>query len=145
MPKEKSKTAPVIRRTFASSRLAPGKIWKVYIQAFHPEGGMKFIHSVIEQPGAGVRPAGTNRIPKEAGKELSGYIFLNTAGTAGLEFASLVLTIHIQDGNGNFSNSVSLPLSFNPLAQPEDPPPGVFQDKDLGPILIPLSSGSPSP
>ncbi len=145
MGEEKSKAAPVINRTFASRKLAPGETWKVYIHAHHPEGGMKFIHSVVEQPGAGVRPAGVNRIPKEAQKELSGYLYLKTAGTAGLEFASLVLTIQIQDRHGNFSNSVSLSLSFNPLAQPAEPPPGVFQDKELGPILIPLSPGFPSP
>jgi hypothetical protein len=59
-----------------------------------------------------------------------------------MNFGNLVLTVQIQDQAGNFSEPLSFSLSFNPRAHQEEAPPGLFQDKELGPIMIPLTSGS---
>jgi hypothetical protein len=62
---------------------------------------------------------------------------------AGSNFGNLVLKIQIRDQAGNFSEPVSFSLSFNPRAHQEEAPPGLFQDRELGPIMITLTSGSP--
>jgi hypothetical protein len=133
---------PVITQSFASPRLQPGKTWKIYLNATDAEGGMRFIVATIFQPGVGEYSASFTRIPQGEKKNLSGYVYLNTIGPGGtdefLDFTSITLTLDIQDDAGNFSNSVVFTVSFNDLYTQESPPPGVFKDKDLGPILISL-------
>ena len=103
---------------------------------------MKAVYSVIDQPGMGTHPVSITRIREDQQRELSGYFYLTTAGMAGSNFGNLVLEIQIRDQGGNFSEPVSFSLSFNPRAHQEEPPPGLFPDKKLGPIMITLTSGS---
>ncbi len=42
----------------------------------------------------------------------------------------------IQDRTGQYSDRVKFPLSLNNFYQQEPPPPEIFKDADLGPILI---------
>ena len=137
------KGVPIITRSFASPQVSPGDIWRVYLSASDPDGDMKAVYCVIDQPGMGTYPVSITRIPEDQQRELSGYLYLTTAGMAGLNFGSLVLKIQIRDQAGNFSEPVSFSLSFNPRAHQEEAPPGLFQDKELGPIMITLTSGSP--
>ena len=132
------KGVPVITQSFASSQVCPGETWKVYLKASDPGGDMKTLYCVIDQPGRGMYPVGHTRIPEDQQRELSGYLYLNTAGVAGPDFASIVLRVEIQDGAGNFSEPVSFPLDFNARALQEPPPPDAFEEKDLGPIMIQL-------
>jgi len=69
---------PVITQSFASNEIRPGETWKVYLNAHDPDGDMKQIVCVIEQPGVGVYPAAYTRIKADNRKELSGYIYLTT-------------------------------------------------------------------
>ena len=139
---ENKKGVPLISRSFAPSQIPLGKTWRVYLQAFDLEGDMKAIYCIAEQPGIGTRPVSITRIPEDQQRELSGYLYLNTAGATDSNFAALSLTVQIQDQAGNFSEPVSFSLSFNPRALQEEAPPGVFQDRELGPIMITLNSGS---
>ena len=136
---------PVITHSFASKQIWPGETWKVYLNAFDPEGEMEAIYCIIDQPGAGSYPASRTRVPKEQKKELSGYLYLNTAGGFGLTYATLVLRVQIQDRAGNVSEPVPFSLAFNPRARQENPPPGVFRDRELGPIMINLGSAGSGP
>lgn len=139
----KKKGVPIITRSFASPQVSPGDIWRVYLSASDPDGDMKAVYCIIDQPGMGTYPVSITRIREDQQRELSGYFYLTTAGMAGLNFGNLVLKIQIRDQAGNFSEPVSFSLSFNPRAHQEEPPPGLFQDKELGPIMITLTSGSP--
>lgn len=130
------KSVPVISESFASKQIKPGDTWKVYLKATDPDGDMKNIVCIIDQAGKGVYPVSYTRIREENGKELSGYIYLYTAGIQGLNYVPLTLTVQIEDKAGHFSQPVSFPLFLNNKAIQEKPPAGVFQEKDLGPILI---------
>lgn len=136
------KSVPVITEHFAAKELRPGDTWKIYLKASDPDGDMKYIVAMVDQKGIGAYSASHTRIPAGNEKELSGYVYLNTmsgAGYTSLVFYDLSLTIQIQDKAGHYSQPVVFSLTFQPrTAVQESPPPGVFQDQDLGPILISL-------
>ena len=138
------KTPPTIMAYFAASELRGGDTWKIYLNAFDPDGDMKYIVASIDQAGMGAYSASYTRIAKGRGKEFSGYVFLNTmAGAAYTStiFYNLRLTVQIQDRAGNYSQPVALPLSFEYRAGAQAlPPPGKFEEKDLGPIMISLKT-----
>jgi len=141
--KEKTygKEAPVITETFASKQMRPGDTWKVYLKASDPGGDMHKIVAVVNQPGLGPYPASYTKIQEGNGKELSGYIYLNTSGPYGSEwqnFLSFLVTVQIQDRAGHSSEPVSFPLSFQSRYTQEPPPPGKFKEQDLGPIMVVL-------
>jgi len=136
---------PVITHSFAPKESWPGATWKVYLNAFDSDDDMQAIYCILDQAGAGSYPASVTRIPKDQQRKLSGYLYLNTAGVAGLNYANLILKVQIQNRPGRLSEPVSFLLSFNPRAREENPPPGVFQEKELGPIMVSPPSFSSGP
>ena len=138
------KGSPVIAQSFASKELRAGEVWKVYLKASDPKGKMKYIFATISQPGVGVYPVSITRIKGENQREFSGYIYLNTAPDPSTSFFNLTLTlsINIQSKGGVFSQPVFFPLSFSAQPVQEKPPEGVFQDQNLGPIMIDLRTAS---
>ena len=134
------KGVPVITQSFASNEIRPGDTWLVYLNAHDPDGDMKQIVCEIEQPGVGVYPVSYTRIKEENRKELSGYIYLTTlhVNYFSFNFINLTLRVEIQDRAGHYSAPVFFPLSFNALYRQEPPPQNVFQEHDLGPIMIQL-------
>ncbi len=135
------KSSPVIAQSFAARELRLGDTWKVYLKAFDPDGDMNYVVATIDQPGrgAGGYPVSYLRI-KNGGKELSGYVYLNTNSTVqrGLEYTNITLSVSIRDKAGHDSNTVAFPLHFHRLARQEAPPAGVFAEQALGPIMIEL-------
>ena len=132
---------PVIIQSFASKEVSPGDTWKVYLKASEPDGDMRYIVSSLYQPGWTISPVSRTRIREENGKELDGYIYLNTLVPGGYEFlnfSSLNLTVQVRDKVGHFSQPVEFPLSFNPRAVQDQPPSGVFKDQTLGPVMTTL-------
>jgi hypothetical protein len=151
--KEKTygKEAPVIGETFASKQLNPGDTWKIYLKASDPGGDMYRIMAVVNQPGFGPYPISITKIPIGNGKDLSGYIYLNTEGPNGVgwqNFLSLSVTVQIEDRAGHFSEPVTFPVSLQSRYTQEPPPPGQFKEQSLGPILVvlqdPASGGESS-
>jgi hypothetical protein len=132
------KGIPVITQSFASKEIRPGDTWLVYLNAHDPDGDMKQIVCEIEQPGVGVYPVSYTRIKEENRKELSGYIYLTTFHVSyfSFNFINLTLRVQIQDMAGHYSAPVFFPLGFNALYRQEPPPPKVFKEQDLGPIMI---------
>ena len=134
------KGVPVIVQSFASKELRAGNVWKIYLKASDPEGKMRYIFATITQPGVGIYPVSITRINGENQKELSGYIYLNTAPALPTEFFNLTLTlaVNIQGKGGVFSQPVVFPLSFSSQPVREAPPDGVFREQNLGSIMINL-------
>ncbi len=133
------KTVPVINQSFASTQVWPGETWKVYLNASDPNGEMKNIFAVVEQPGLGPYPLRIIRIKKENQKDMSGYVYLVTSTPYySLNFTNLTLTIWVQDQSGNFSAPVTLPLSINSRYTQEAAPSGVYKEQDLGPVMVSL-------
>jgi hypothetical protein len=136
------KNPPVIEQSFASDQLRPGEQWKIYIRASDPDGDMETIIAVVDQVGIGSYPVSITRIKGETGKELSGYVFLNTRGYDFLDNQKLSVSIQIRDKAGHSSQSVThsvVPLSGQTQ---KSPPVGVFKETDLGPIMVVLRSTS---
>ncbi len=131
---------PVIMESFAAKEIRSGDTWKIYLKASDPAGKMKYIYATIDQAGGFAYPLSRTRIKSQNIKELSGYIYLPTPspGQFDMNFQTLTLTVQIGDGSGNFSNPAVFPLTFQGRANQEAPPPGVFKEEDLGPIMIEL-------
>jgi len=136
---------PVITRSFASREICPGDTWKIYIHAADPGGDMKTIICAVSQAGRGSYPVSYLKVPEGQGGELSGFIYLNTGAGQSLPFIHLTLQVEIQDRAGNLSRPVFFVLAFNPRAEQETPPPGLFQDQEIGPIMVflDLQTGGP--
>ena len=140
MAAQGGENVPVIINAFASKEVRQGETWKVFLQAEDADGDMNRIRCTLEQPGIGVQPVSLIKIREDRRRNLSGYIFLNTGSASGFPYASCRLTVQIQDQKGNVSNSISFPLTLNPRAVQQNPPPGIFQNEDLGPVQIPFPS-----
>jgi hypothetical protein len=133
------KGVPVITQSFASKEIWPGDTWKVYLNVSDPDGGIKNIFAVVDQAGVGPYPLSTIRMKGEYQKELSGYIYLITSTPAtSLGFVPLKLTVQVQNRAGHFSEAVTFNLFMHGRATQEAPPPGVFKEQALGPIMITL-------
>ncbi len=137
---KKRKSAPVITQSFASPEIRPGDTWKVYLKASDPKGEMKNLYASVSQYGIGPYPLSITRIKETDSKDLNGYFYLNTGNDPGMNFKNLILTINIQDEAGQFSAPAVFPLAFNERSVQQTPPPGVFQERDLGPIMVTLRS-----
>ena len=133
---------PVIIQSFASPEIRPLDTWKVYVKASDPDGGMKNLYASVFQYGVGTYPISITRIKEAESKDLNGYFYLNTGHDPGMNFKNLILTAYIQDKAGHFSAPTVFPLAFNERSVQQAPPPGVFQEKDLGPILVTLRSSN---
>jgi hypothetical protein len=131
--------APVISQSFASQKIRPGDTWKIYLNVSNPDGELRNIFAIVEQPGIGPYPLSIIRIKEENRKELSGYIYLHTSTAAdSLDFITLTLTVNVQDRAGNFSQPVVFPLSLGPRFTQEAPPQGIFKEQELGPVMVTL-------
>ena len=137
------KEAPVITETFASKQMNPADTWKVYLKASDPDGDMQSIVATVDLVGSGTHPVSYTRIKDGNRKELSGYVSLsswNPSGEGWLNNLTLALTVQIKDRAGHLSKAVTFPLEFNGRYVQEPPPPGVFPEQNLGPIMITLRS-----
>lgn len=132
----------MIVQSFAGKELRAGDIWKVYLKASDPEGNMKYIFAAISQPGVGTYPLSIIKVKGENQKELSGYIYLNTAPARSTQYfnLTLTLTVNIQGKGGQFSQPAVFPLTFQPKPTREEPPEGVFKEQNLGPIMVTLQT-----
>ena len=132
------RAVPVITQSFASPQISPGYNWKVYLKASDADGDMKAFFCTVHQPGVGTYPVSITQIKEGNQKELSGYLFLHISAFRNLDLLELTLTVQIQDRSVQFSKPLEFPLSINSLYTQEPPPAGVFQENNLGPIMIQL-------
>lgn len=129
---------PIIHDAFAAKQISPYETWKVYLKVSDPDGDMRSIYAVVEQTGIGPYPLSITRLKSEYQREFSGYVYLNSSGSdvSALNHALVSLTIWIQDRRGNFSEPVNFSVSLNSRHKQEPPPPGRFEENELGPILV---------
>ncbi len=133
------KVVPVITQSFASNEVRPGQNWNVYLNVSDPQGNIRNILFVVDQPGVGEYPVSITRVRTENSKELSGYFSLGTsAPDFSAEFVKLALTVYVQDESGKFSQPVVFPLFITERATGEMPPKGVFKDQAIGRIMVQL-------
>lgn len=130
---------PTITKFFAAKEIIPGDTWRIYINASDADANMKYVFASVQQAGGMAYPLSITRIKEKDQSEISGFVYVNTLSAGrGLDYATLSLTLQIRDEKGRFSAPVEFPLTFKPRIEPENPPAGVFAEKDLGPIMIRL-------
>jgi len=103
--------------------------------------------AVISQAGLGSYPVSTTKIKGENAKELSGYFYLNTSSPYGSVFLNnleLTFSIQIKDKAGHTSQTVTLSVPLLSGITPKSPPGGVFEEMELGPIMVVLRPPSPT-
>jgi len=107
--------APIITHTFAVEKGYYGYIWKIYIEAEDPDGDMLRIASVVVQPGHGSYPTDWIYLKPDYRKHFKGYIQWNTFSSRTgymTEWTRLTLKVSVFDKNGNESNVVVFPFTF---------------------------------
>jgi hypothetical protein len=137
---------PAITESFASKQVTMGKSWRVYINASDPDGDMDQIVCYVDFQAGLLQPypISNTKIGKDQQKNLSGSLYLDTSGL--LRPISITLIVQIRDQAGHFSAPVSFSVNIGEPSQKqneiwqEEPPRGIFQDKNLGPIMITLTS-----
>jgi hypothetical protein len=135
------KGTPVITQAFASKEIKPGEAWKVYLNVSDPNGEMKNIFAVVYQAGVGEYPMSIIKVKEESRKQLSGYIYLPTSTSwYPMDYVNLTLRVEIQDRSGNFSAPAVFALSLSSRFSQEAPPQGVFQEQELGPVMVRLKT-----
>ena len=128
------KEIPVIEQSFASPTVRSDDNWRIYLKAYDPDGDIKSVVAYF----SGIGGAGqlfSIAMPKGTEKELSGYVYW-FPGPDVEPYSEGLMTIQVEDMVGHFSKPVSFPMRIEPAAKQQAPPQGVFEEKDLGPILI---------
>jgi len=137
---------PVITESFASKQVSAGEDLRVYINASDPDGDMSDFLYHIEQAGVELYkyPIGFTKIKKDNQKDLSGYLYLSTSDVDSPINPTLILWVRDKAGHVSapvkFRLQVVVPSQKQGLIPQETPPPGIFQDKNLGPIMSRLTS-----
>jgi hypothetical protein len=136
-PEERGKP-PHIIASYAAEKVNPGQSWRVYLRAKDDDGDMDHIVTVLDTPG---RPSETSktRLKGRDHAQFAGYVFLRTPSDINRfgGFPKSTLTTFIRDKQGNKSNEVKLPLSFD--NQAKQIVPAEWQeaaDNKLGAIMI---------
>jgi hypothetical protein len=130
---------PAITESFAAKEIIPGDTWKIYINASDPDAKMKYVFASVQQAGGMAYPLSITRIREKDQERMSGFVYVNTVSAGrGMDYATLSLTLQVRDEKGRFSEPREFPLTFKPRIEPENPPAGIFAEKDLGPIMIRL-------
>jgi hypothetical protein len=115
---------PELLGYYAAKEVDPGETWNIYLKAKDVDGDMKYIVAVLFMEGEGDYAPSEIWLKGEKRSELEGYIFLNTPAddTLVTQMDTLTLSIYIRDWAGNKSQTVKLPLSFEPGRVPEKVP-----------------------
>jgi len=107
---------PIVVTAYAAPVIRPGDTWMIFLRAQDPEGEMKSIAAVLWQAGVGYYPTEVTMLKAEEGKEVSGYLYLQTPADLTLTWDELELSLIIRD-NQNRSQLVRLPLTFDMSAK----------------------------
>jgi len=135
---------PVILDSYAPERIRPGTSWRVYLKAEDPDGDIHYIASQLFQYGVGYYPTDFTYLKGEDREGFAGYIYLNTPANSLLLIDNLKLELTILDCEGNRSEPVTLPLSFDNKSsyKPQEPPEKwqMAANNKLGAILVDITS-----
>ena len=136
---------PVITHAFAVDKGYYGDTWRIYVEAEDPGGQMLRIASVVDQVGYGYYPTDWIYLKPQDEKHFKGYLQWNTYSNKARylpEWTQISLKVSVFDKNGNESNEVVFPFTFEVTPkQYVDKPPAPFNQGDvprLGYIAIDL-------
>ena len=127
---------PVLEKAWVPAEVNYKGLLKIYIKASDPEGDMRW---VVVTGGRGTNPMASVpiRLSKEMGKELNGYVYWDTRGTAN-QNASGTVWVLIEDRKGNESQTLSFPVKIVAKGAKAEKPPADFKETAIGPVMIDL-------
>jgi hypothetical protein len=108
------RNTPVILNAFAAEKGDYGFIWKIYIEAEDPNGGMDKIAAIVNQTGYGYYPTDWIILKPQYRKHFIGNLQWNTFSSKGSylpERIQITLKVSIFGQAGNESNEVVFPFS----------------------------------
>jgi hypothetical protein len=136
---------PIITNSFAIDKGYYGLIWKIYIEADDPDGNMHKIASVVDQVGYGHYATDWIILKRQYRNHLKGYIQWNTFSSRAAylkQWTQITLKVSIFDKEGNESNVVVFPFTFQSGVEYKYTLPSPFDQGDLprlGRITIELT------
>jgi hypothetical protein len=104
---------PVVLDAYAAKVIRPGDTWLIFLRAEDPDGDMKSITAVLWQAGVGYYPPQGDMLKAEDAGKFSGYLFMMTPTDFNLNWDEFELTLIIRDRQGNRSQPLKLPLTFD--------------------------------
>ena len=131
---------PVLDGWYASPTATWGQTWKIYIKAHDVDGDLWEARFNIDQLGVTYSDADAYTIlTKEYWNGIDGYFFLQIPDRS-MSFGpiNLVMSVVLMDRGGRKSQEIQIPLKVG--LQPQQPPPGGFADRPIGPIRQVLRS-----
>jgi hypothetical protein len=126
-PPQERGQPPVIVDAYAAKVIRPGDTWMIFLRAEDPDGNMTSISAGLWQAGVGYYPTEVTMLKPDESKELVGYLYLRTPPSFNINWDEFELTLSIWDSNGNRSQSVKFPLTFD-MGAPRQQIPGKWQE-----------------
>jgi len=114
--------APIVIDGYAAKVIRPGDTWMIFLRAEDPKGEMKSIAAVLWEAGVGYYPTEVTMLKPENSKEISGYLYMRTPAAFNLNWDEFELTLIIRDRNGNRSQGLRFPLTFDMAAPKQEIP-----------------------
>lgn len=118
-PPRKEGRAPEIISFQAEPTVRPGDTWRVYLKLRDVDCDMAYVVTQLWQLGAASYPVSFTPIRQSGCPELVGYIFLRTPSDRALVWNQFEAKVFVRDRQGNHSNSINLPLSFDWIPREE--------------------------
>ena len=119
-PPRKEGTSPEIISFQAEPTVRPGDTWRVYLKLQDADCDMAYVVTQLWQLGAASYPVSFTPIRQPGCPELVGYIFLRTPPDRALVWNQFEVKVFVRDRQGNHSNSINLPLSFDWISPKEE-------------------------
>jgi len=127
---------PVLEKVWVAPETNHGQLLKIYVKASDPEGDIRWIY-VSGGVGKQVTAGAPTRIKKGAGKEVNGYLYVNTKDFR-MQNISGTVEVMIEDWKGNESETKSVPVKIVAKGAKAEKPPADFKDEAIGPIMLQL-------
>ena len=130
--------SPRIEAVYASTEIAPGDVWHIYLKGSDANENLRFIHVWVVVPGAPSTPIRLT-VDRDQRGSLSGYLTLNSFEFGGniddLFGPPVYLRIMLESGLGRQSEAKTMQVSFYYGAKQPLPHRG-FSDRWLGRIPV---------
>lgn len=118
---EKQGQPPVLLDYYAAAVIRPGTTWKIYLEAKDKGGDMVDIATMLFQTGFGYYATDYTRLTGKERKEFAGYVALRTPPEVSLTQDTFTMEVLVRDRQGNSSETIKLPLTFNQMERENIP------------------------
>ncbi|MBW1982388.1 MAG: hypothetical protein JRJ12_14325 [Deltaproteobacteria bacterium] len=104
--------SPVLLDSWATQKVKPGQVWKVFLAGEDQDGDMRLIVSAIAPRNRQVLNYESTFLRGNNRKAFSGYLYASTPASFSLNGERFVVSFFIRDASGRKSNPVSFWIDF---------------------------------